>query len=572
MSDPHQVRSGPIRTGNVLIPEGVFADVPFAVIDTETTGVVPGQDKIVEVAVVVIRGREIRTFHSLVNPGIPIPPQASAVHHITDDMVRSSPTLPELASTLSRMVEGAVVVAHHRPFDEAMLAAELGEEVHRWSWICSCRLARHLLPGSPSYGNQVLRYWLKTQPQSAGLGAHRALDDAYATVELVKHELVEAVHRGVDSVAALRQLADSPVRVHVMPFGAHEGERLSDVPRDYFEWALGRIPGRKGLSDLDPDLRWSMEQVLDANEAKKEPHAAAVPPEPTPEDQAKAMTPDPVVFDFGREHRGKPLPMVPTGYLQWMVDTRPRCTPELMRSVEEELKRRNRLSAGATDSSNPSSSPGPKAKANLVGRTERITEDSPPWEDPPAAVLIAASEPALVPLPSASLPIQVAPAWGFHVDGSLPGHRDEVFVFGSNLAGRHGKGAALVARERFGAVPGLGLGAMGQSYAIPTKHVDLKILSLDTIAVYVQKFLEQARKSPHQRFFVTRIGCGLALYSDAQIAPMFARAPANCSFAEEWRPHLLRALGLLPAAEKVSAAEVQRKPRARSRRRTVKPT
>jgi hypothetical protein len=138
------------------------------------------------------------------------------------------------------------------------------------------------------------------------------------------------------------------------------------------------------------------------------------------------------------------------------------------------------------------------------------------------------------------------PDWKFHDDGDLPAHRDSIFVFGSNLAGRHGKGEALVARTQFGAVPGLGLGPMGHSYAIPTKHVDLKILSVETIQVYVRSFLEYARKSPQQTFFVTRIGCGLALHTDAHIAPLFARAPANCSFAKQWKPHLHRALGLEP--------------------------
>ena len=129
----------------------------------------------------------------------------------------------------------------------------------------------------------------------------------------------------------------------------------------------------------------------------------------------------------------------------------------------------------------------------------------------------------------------------FHKDGTLP-ESGEFFVFGSNLAGRHGAGAARVAREKFGAVQGMGEGFMrlgGQSYAIPTKDRDLIVLPLSSIAQGVRRFLDMATNDPlARRFFVTRIGCGLAGYTDAEIAPMFKGAPGNCSFAEEWREFL----------------------------------
>jgi hypothetical protein len=124
----------------------------------------------------------------------------------------------------------------------------------------------------------------------------------------------------------------------------------------------------------------------------------------------------------------------------------------------------------------------------------------------------------------------------FHSDGSLP-QRDEHFVFGSNLAGRHGKGAAKQAL-RYGARYGRGIGFCGQTYAIPTKNASLRTLHLDQIRTYVDQFLEDARRNPELKFFVTRIGCRLAGYRDKDVAPLFAGAPENCSFAEEWRPYL----------------------------------
>lgn len=97
--------------------------------------------------------------------------------------------------------------------------------------------------------------------------------------------------------------------------------------------------------------------------------------------------------------------------------------------------------------------------------------------------------------------------------------RDEVFVFGSNLAGIHAGGAARVARERFGAVMGQGVGMQGQSYAIPTMQG-----GVETIKPYVDEFLALAREWDQTTFYVTRIGCGIAGFTDEQIAPLFAEA------------------------------------------------
>ncbi len=107
-----------------------------------------------------------------------------------------------------------------------------------------------------------------------------------------------------------------------------------------------------------------------------------------------------------------------------------------------------------------------------------------------------------------------------------------IFVFGSNLAGRHGKGAALTAVKDYGAIYGHGEGPQGWAYAIPTKDWDLKTLPLGDIQTYVERFLSYAREHPELQFKVTRIGCGLAGYSDQQIAPFFRGAPANVHFFE----------------------------------------
>ena len=96
---------------------------------------------------------------------------------------------------------------------------------------------------------------------------------------------------------------------------------------------------------------------------------------------------------------------------------------------------------------------------------------------------------------------------------------DEVFVFGSNLAGMHGAGAAWLAFQKFGAVMGCGVGLRGQSYAIPTMQG-----GVETIKPYVDDFIEFAKSHPELFFYVTRIGCGIAGFRDKEIAPLFKEA------------------------------------------------
>lgn len=111
---------------------------------------------------------------------------------------------------------------------------------------------------------------------------------------------------------------------------------------------------------------------------------------------------------------------------------------------------------------------------------------------------------------------------------------NQIFVFGSNYAGRHGRGAAKVAVNKFGARYGQGTGLMGQSYGIATKGRKLEILSLLQIQVQVEKFLRFAKEHPELEFLVTRIGCGLAGYKDKEIAPFFRGYTPNVILPESF--------------------------------------
>ena len=123
----------------------------------------------------------------------------------------------------------------------------------------------------------------------------------------------------------------------------------------------------------------------------------------------------------------------------------------------------------------------------------------------------------------------------FRYGGSMNNDKVVIFVFGSNLAGRHGKGAALTAFKLHGAIRGCGEGLQGSSYAIPTKDYNIKRLSLNEIHRHVNIFIEVAKSLPNKMFYVTAIGTGLAGYTKEEIAPFFKGAPTNCNLPEGWR-------------------------------------
>jgi hypothetical protein len=115
-----------------------------------------------------------------------------------------------------------------------------------------------------------------------------------------------------------------------------------------------------------------------------------------------------------------------------------------------------------------------------------------------------------------------------------------VFVFGSNLRGVHGAGAALYALHDHGAIYGQGIGLQGNSYALPTKDEHIRTLPLDAIRQHVENFKAFAREQPEMTFQVTAIGCGLAGYRPSQIAPMFSDVPDNCQLPNEFQTELGR--------------------------------
>ena len=118
---------------------------------------------------------------------------------------------------------------------------------------------------------------------------------------------------------------------------------------------------------------------------------------------------------------------------------------------------------------------------------------------------------------------------------------DMIFVYGSNWRGVHGKGSALLAKQRYGAVYGVPMGRQGHSYAIPTKDIHIQTLPLEQIELNVDAFKDYVRLNPRLTFYVTPIGTGLAGYKHSDIAPMFKGSHygiERCMFYRAWEPFL----------------------------------
>jgi hypothetical protein len=112
---------------------------------------------------------------------------------------------------------------------------------------------------------------------------------------------------------------------------------------------------------------------------------------------------------------------------------------------------------------------------------------------------------------------------------------NEVFVFGSNLRGAHAGGAARLAKERFGAQEGVGEGLTGQSYAFPTLTASFEKVSHAALQKSRDRLYETARKHPEKTFLLTKVGCGIAGFSEDEIRPLFADPPPNIVLPEDWR-------------------------------------
>jgi hypothetical protein len=112
---------------------------------------------------------------------------------------------------------------------------------------------------------------------------------------------------------------------------------------------------------------------------------------------------------------------------------------------------------------------------------------------------------------------------------------NEILVFGSNLRGAHAGGAARLAKDKFGAQEGVGEGLTGQCYAFPTLTANFSKVSRAALEASRDRFFAAARQHPEKTFLLTKVGCGIAGFTEDEIRPLFENAPANVVLPEDWR-------------------------------------
>lgn len=219
-------------------------------IDTETTGLLPEDSEVIEIGMA--RMKSAKTpfmWGSLICPEGDIPPEASAVNHITKKMCEGMPSMHSIEPTILKHSEGNVLLAQNAQFDISFLPF-LKERV----WICTKRLSQHIWPDAPGYSLQILRYWLDLESPEGD--PHRATADASLCASLFEREIKVYLERGLpNDVDSLVAYAKSQIKYKYLPLGKYRNESIASIvkkDKNYLNWMLNK------MDDLDDDLRYSI--------------------------------------------------------------------------------------------------------------------------------------------------------------------------------------------------------------------------------------------------------------------------------------------------------------------------
>ena len=243
-----------------------ITETEFVILDTETTGADTSKDVPIEVALVRVCGDKIEKPVSwLINPKRKIPPDASAVHHLTDEDVKNAPTLEEVYPEIIKYIDKSIILAHNADFDMAILS-----EIKNHPYFCTLKFAKLLWQRSDtnndgfpltSYQQQVLRYWLGLTVDTMGLAPHRAAADILVTAKLFQAQVKYFLEcGGDDDIEALTEFLSRPIEIIKMPSGKFFGQAISDIDIKYLEY-------RYNNEIKDPDLKASIKKELDRRKA-----------------------------------------------------------------------------------------------------------------------------------------------------------------------------------------------------------------------------------------------------------------------------------------------------------------
>lgn len=222
-----------------------IGEAVFRVADLETTGLDPATDRVCEIAWRDVRadgtGESLITQQTLINPGIPIPPAASAIHHIVDADVAGAPALDSILPRFTTSPEGlqVVYVAHNADFERGFLGND-------GPWLCTYRLALHLWPDLESHGNQYLRYALGLNPDlPPDAPAHRAANDVAVTTGVLSAGLQAARNRWpeIDTIGDLIGRIEQPALLRRVPFKSSGYMLFEDADEGFLEWIVSRNAG-----------------------------------------------------------------------------------------------------------------------------------------------------------------------------------------------------------------------------------------------------------------------------------------------------------------------------------------
>lgn len=197
--------------------------------DTETTGLNSKTHRVIELAA--YDPEQDKTFETFLHPGFPIPADVTAIHGISDEMVKDAPSFSDIAHDFVKFCEGdTVLIAHNNDtFDVHFLRGEFeksGLPVPQWKFLDSLKWARRYRPDLPKHTLQSLRevYGI---PENR---AHRALDDVKVLHALFMHLTDDLT---IDQVF---ELLNKPRAIQHMPFGKYQGYLLKDIPKSYITW------------------------------------------------------------------------------------------------------------------------------------------------------------------------------------------------------------------------------------------------------------------------------------------------------------------------------------------------
>lgn len=200
--------------------------------DTETTGLKAKNDRVIELAA--YDATLDKTFETLIDPGMPIPPEASNIHGITDDKVKGAPSFKSVAAEFAAFCEGDVLLVAHNndAFDIHFMRAEYERAEHpfpAWKFLDSLKWARRYRPDLPRHTLQFLRevYGI---PENR---AHRALDDVIVLKEVFLNMVDDLTPQQI------YDLLNKPRPLQHMPFGKYQGKLLKELPKDYLQWLKG---------------------------------------------------------------------------------------------------------------------------------------------------------------------------------------------------------------------------------------------------------------------------------------------------------------------------------------------